>query len=88
VVEIRLDRQVTTAREETAMSSDQRPEEAKCPECDTPLVLKDRVRAIAARLHDAANAIAGEVMLDIPTRLGDHRGLVVALANELEQLVK
>ena len=50
--------------------------------------LHDRVRGIAARLRDAAQDLGGEVMVDIPSRLGDHSGLLIALANELEQLVK
>jgi len=49
---------------------------------------RDRLRAIAARLRDAAEDLGGEVMLEIPSRLGDHEGLLLALANELEQLVK
>jgi hypothetical protein len=50
--------------------------------------LHDRMRSIAARLRDAAQDLGGEVMVDIPSRLGDHSGLLIALANELEQLVK
>jgi len=46
------------------------------------------LRAIAARLREAAENLGGEVMIEIPSRLGDHEGLLVALANELEQLVK
>lgn len=48
----------------------------------------DRMRSIAARLRDAAQDLGAEVMVDIPSRLGDHSGLLIALANELEQLVK
>jgi hypothetical protein len=50
--------------------------------------LQDRMRSIAARLRDAAQDLGAEVMVDIPSRLGDHSGLLIALANELEQLVK
>jgi hypothetical protein len=50
--------------------------------------LRDRMRSIAARLRDAAQDLGAEVMVDIPSRLGDHSGLLIALANELEQLVK
>jgi hypothetical protein len=55
---------------------------------DTQGHLRDRLRAIAARLRDAAEDLGGEVMIEIPSRLGDHEGLLLALANELEQLVK
>lgn len=60
----------------------------RCPECDTPVHFRDRLRGIAARLRDAAENVGGEVMIDLPSRLGDHEGLLLALANELEQLVK
>jgi hypothetical protein len=61
---------------------------ARCPECDTPVHYRDRLRGIAGRLRDAAGSLGGEVMIDLPSRLGDHEGLLLALANELEQLVK
>ncbi len=50
--------------------------------------LHDRVRSVAARLRSAAQDLSAEIMVDIPGRLGDHEGLLIALANELEQLVK
>ena len=58
------------------------------PEGDTPAHVRDRLRSIAARLREAAEDLGGEVMIEIPSRLGDHEGLLLALANELEQLVK
>ena len=61
---------------------------ARVPEGETPAHLRDRLRAIAARLREAAEDLGGEVMIEIPSRLGDHEGLLLALANELEQLVK
>jgi hypothetical protein len=60
----------------------------RCPECDTPVHLRDRLRGIAGRLRLAAENAGGEVMIDLPSRLGDHEGLMLALANELELLVK
>jgi hypothetical protein len=60
----------------------------RCPECDTPVHFRDRLRGIAGRLRAAAETAGGEVMIDLPSRLGDHEGLLLALANELEQLVK
>jgi hypothetical protein len=63
-------------------------EEPRCPECDTPVHFRDRLHSIAARLRGAAENLGGEVMVEIPSRLGDHEGLLLALANELEQLVK
>ncbi|HEV3073680.1 MAG TPA: hypothetical protein VHB47_04615 [Thermoanaerobaculia bacterium] len=62
--------------------------DARGPESDTPQHVRDRLRSIAARLRDAAEDLGGEVMIEIPSRLGDHEGLLLALANELEQLVK
>jgi len=50
--------------------------------------LRDRLSAIAARLRQVASDLGGEVMIEIPSRLGDHEGLLLALANELEDLVK
>lgn len=50
--------------------------------------VRDRLRGIAARLRDAASTVGGELVIDLPSRLGDHEGLLLALANELEQLVK
>ncbi|HEY6322635.1 MAG TPA: hypothetical protein VJA16_13855 [Thermoanaerobaculia bacterium] len=61
---------------------------ARGPEGDTPAHVRDRLRTIAARLREAAEDLGGEVMIEIPSRLGDHEGLLLALANELEQLVK
>jgi hypothetical protein len=61
---------------------------ARRPEGDTPAHVRDRLRTIAARLREAAENLGGEVMIEIPSRLGDHEGLLLALANELEQLVK
>jgi hypothetical protein len=61
---------------------------ARGPEGDTPQHVRDRLRTIAARLREAAEDLGGEVMIEIPSRLGDHEGLLLALANELEQLVK
>jgi hypothetical protein len=49
---------------------------------------RDRLRSVAARLREAAENLGGEVMIEIPSRLGDHEGLLIALANELEDLVK
>ncbi len=63
-------------------------DDARVPEGETPAHLRDRLRAIAARLREAAEDLGGEVMIEIPSRLGDHEGLLLALANELEQLVK
>jgi hypothetical protein len=54
----------------------------------TDAAFRDRLRAIAARLREAAEDLGGEVMIELPSRLGDHEGLLIALANELEQLVK
>ncbi len=54
----------------------------------TEEAFRDRLRAIAARLREAAEDLGGEVMVELPSRLGDHEGLLIALANELEQLVK
>jgi hypothetical protein len=75
--------------------SDERPagqgppaEEPRSAGHDMPPHLRERLRNIAARLHDAAESLGGEIMLDLPSRLGDHEGLLIALANELEQLVK
>jgi hypothetical protein len=61
---------------------------ARGPQADTPQHVRDRLRTIAARLREAAEDLGGEVMIEIPSRLGDHEGLLLALANELEQLVK
>jgi hypothetical protein len=61
---------------------------ARGAEGDTPAHVRDRLRSIAARLRGAAEDLGGEVMIEIPSRLGDHEGLLLALANELEQLVK
>ncbi len=55
---------------------------------DPPQHVRDRLRTIAARLREAAEDLGGEVAIEIPSRLGDHEGLLLALANELEQLVK
>src|SRR5579862_7727414 len=60
----------------------------KVPEGVTPEHVRDRMRSIAARLREAAENLGGEVMIELPSRLGDHEGLLLALANELEQLVK
>ncbi len=54
----------------------------------SPEHLRDRLRSVAARLREAAENLGGEVMIEIPSRLGDHEGLLLALANELEDLVK
>jgi hypothetical protein len=70
------------------MSEDKPGDPARCPECDTPVHLRDRIRHVAARLRGLAEDAGGKVMLDVPNRLGDHGGLILALANELEQLVK
>ena len=50
--------------------------------------LRDRLQSVAARLREAAANLGGEVMIELPSRLGDHEGLLLALANELEDLVK
>jgi hypothetical protein len=63
-------------------------DDVRVPEGDTPQHVRDRLRSIAARLREAAEDLGGEVMIEIPSRLGDHEGLLLALANELEQLVK
>ena len=63
-------------------------DDARVPVGDTPAHVRDRLRTIAARLREAAEDLGGEVMIEIPSRLGDHEGLLLALANELEQLVK
>jgi hypothetical protein len=55
---------------------------------DRPEHLRDHLNTIAARLREVAADLGGEVMIEIPSRLGDHEGLLLALANELEQLVK
>jgi hypothetical protein len=49
---------------------------------------QDTIRGVVARLREAAQDLGAEVMIDLPSRLGDHQGLLLALANELEQLVK
>jgi hypothetical protein len=54
----------------------------------SPEHVRDRLRVIAERLREVAADLGGEVMIEIPSRLGDHEGLLLALANELEQLVK
>ncbi|HXM70944.1 MAG TPA: hypothetical protein VN970_07405 [Thermoanaerobaculia bacterium] len=61
---------------------------ARVPGGDTPQHVRDRLRTIAARLREAAEHLGVEVGIEIPSRLGDHEGLLLALANELEQLVK
>jgi hypothetical protein len=58
------------------------------PQDERSAHLRDRLRSIAARLRDAAQDLGGEVMIDIPSRLGDHSGLLIAVANELEELIK
>ena len=68
--------------------SPQEPPAERSPAGETPVHLRDRLRQIAQRLRDAAEDLGGEVMIEIPGRLGDHEGLLIALANELEQLVK
>jgi hypothetical protein len=60
----------------------------KLPEDRSPEHFRDRLRSVAARLREAAENLGGEVMVEIPSRLGDHEGLLIALANELEDLVK
>jgi hypothetical protein len=75
------------------MSDDRptQPEPAAAPASPAPgppADVRDRLRHIAARLRSAAADLGGEVMIDLPGRLGDHEGLLLALANELEQLVK
>jgi hypothetical protein len=55
---------------------------------EAPGHLQERLKSIAARLRGAADSVGGELMVDLPSRLGDHEGLLIALANELEQLVK
>jgi len=65
------------------MSDDER-----VPEGVTPEHVRDRLRSVAARLREAAENLGGEVMIELPSRLGDHEGLLLALANELEQLIK
>jgi hypothetical protein len=77
----------TTKPEKLAMTDERADETPKCPECETPVDHKDRIRGIAARLRNAAIALGGEAVIDIPDRLGDHKGLMLALANELERLV-
>jgi hypothetical protein len=68
------------------MSDDER---ASTPPGGVPAAhVSDRVRSVAARLRAAAQDLSAEIMIDIPGRLGDHEGLLIALANELEQLVK
>lgn len=61
--------------------------EPRCPECDTPVDLRHRLRDLTARLRAATENLGGEIMLDIPSRLGDRKGLLVALVNELDRLV-
>jgi hypothetical protein len=61
--------------------------EPRCPECDTPMDHRHRLRDLAARLRAATEDLEREVMLDIPSRLGDRKGLLVALVNELEHMV-
>jgi hypothetical protein len=69
--------------------SDEKPGGAeRCPECAAPVHLRDRLHHIAARLRNVAEDLGGKVMIDVPSRLGDHEGLIIALANELEDLVK
>ncbi|MBV8201639.1 MAG: hypothetical protein JOZ15_13540 [Acidobacteria bacterium] len=54
----------------------------------SPEQFRERLRSVASRLREAAANLGGEVMVEIPSRLGDHEGLLIALANELEDLVK
>jgi hypothetical protein len=61
--------------------------EPRCPECDAPVDLRHRLRDLATRLRAATEDLGGEVMLEIPSRLGDRNGLLVALVNELDRLV-
>jgi hypothetical protein len=60
----------------------------RCPNCDAPSQLRTRLRAVADRLKQAATDVGGDVMVKLPNRLGDHEGLLLALANELEDLIK
>ncbi len=64
------------------------PEQPAPPQDAHPPDLQDRLRSIAARLRDAAQDLGSEMMIDIPSRLGDHSGLLIAVANELEELIK
>jgi hypothetical protein len=69
--------------------NEERPGDApRCPECDAPVHLRDRIRRVAGRLRGVAEDLGGKAMIDVPSRLGDHEGLILALANELEDLVK
>ena len=70
-------------------SADPEPQhEAPRPGSETPPHVRDRLQSIADRLRALAQDLGGEVMVELPSRLGDHEGLLLALANELEQLVK
>ncbi len=62
-------------------------EAPRCPECDAPVDLRHRLRDLATRLRAATEDLGGEVMLEIPSRLGDREGLLLALVNELDRLV-
>jgi hypothetical protein len=64
---------------------DQDPE--RCPTCATPAELKPRLKSMANRLRDLAMEVGGDLTVKLPTKLGDHDGLLLALANELEELI-
>ena len=67
--------------DEDPVTSDPSTAGPKSPESHSPEHLRDRLRSVAARLRQAAGNLGGEVMIEIPSRLGDHEGLLIALAN-------
>jgi hypothetical protein len=64
------------------------PPDPRCPTCAAPVALRDRLQAIATRMRDMARELGGDVMIRLPSALGDREGTLLALANELEDLVK
>jgi hypothetical protein len=64
------------------------PDSARCPHCDAPTALKPRLQSLAERLRSVATDLGGDLMVKLPSALGDHEGRLLAMANELEELIK